>query len=86
MYQRVTKSYLPSYLCDSSDGSDSSNSSDRSDSSDSRDGCDRIDQKTHKKLFLSKERKKFTKKVFHKKCFNQHLSFTKLNSEKKHFF
>ena len=42
----VTKSYLPTYLCDSSDGSDSRESSDRSDSSDSSDSCDRSDQKT----------------------------------------
>ena len=46
----VTKSYLPSYLCASSDGSDSSASNNISDSSDS---CDSIDQKMflYKKLF-----------------------------------
>ena len=31
----VTKTYLPSYLCDSRDGSDSSDSSDSNDSCDS---------------------------------------------------
>ena len=36
-YQILIKTYLPSYLCDSTDGSDSSNSSDISDNSDSSD-------------------------------------------------
>ena len=36
-YQKVTKTYLPSYLCDSSDGSDISDTSDSCDSSDSSD-------------------------------------------------
>ena len=48
MYQIVTKSYLPSYSCASSDGSDSSDSSDSSESSES---CDSIDPKT---LFTKK--------------------------------
>ena len=34
-YQIITKSYLPTYLCDSNDSSDSSDISDGSDSSDS---------------------------------------------------
>ena len=41
----VTKTYLPSNLCDSSDSSDSIGSCDSSDSSDSSDSCDSIDQK-----------------------------------------
>ena len=45
-YQIVTKTYLPSNQCDSSDGSDSSNSSDSSCSSDSGDSSDSSDQKT----------------------------------------
>ena len=39
----VTKTYLPSYLCDSSGGSDSNDSSDSSDRSDSSDSSDTID-------------------------------------------
>ena len=49
----VANTYLPSYLCDSSDGSDSGDSSD---SSDSNDGFDSSDQQTL-----------FTKTIFHKK-------------------
>ena len=41
----VTKTYLPSNLCDSSEGSDSSESCDSSDSSDSSDSGDSCDQK-----------------------------------------
>ena len=44
VYQIVTKSYKPSYLCDISDGTDSSDSSDSSDISDSNDSCDSSDQ------------------------------------------
>ena len=56
-YQMVTWTYLPVYLCDSSDScdscdsydsfdsSDSSDSSDRSDSSDSSDKCENSDKK-----------------------------------------
>ena len=53
----VTKSYLPSYLCDSSDGSDINHSSD---SSDSRDSCDSSDQQTL-----------VTKTIVHANCFCQ---------------
>ena len=58
-YQLVTKTYLPSNLCDSSDSSNSSDSSDSSnscdssdssESSDSSDSCDSSDQK----LFFTK--------------------------------
>ena len=53
----VTKTYLPSNLCDSSDSSDSydsSESSDKSDNSDSRDSTDRSNQKTFsQKTFFS---------------------------------
>ena len=45
-YQMVTKTYLPTYLWDSSDSSDSCDSCDRcdiSDSSDSSDSCDSSD-------------------------------------------
>ena len=56
----VTKTYLPSNLCDSSDGSDSSDrrdrsnisdSSDRRDSSDSRDRNDISDKKDFFKFY-----------------------------------
>ena len=40
VYQMLIKSYLPSYLCDSSDSSDSGDSSDISDSGDSGDNSD----------------------------------------------
>ena len=63
MYQMVTKTYLPSYLCDSSDVSDRSDSSDSSDSSNSGDSSD------HKTLF--------TKTIFHKKTFLPNNLFTK---------
>ena len=43
VYQMVTQSYIPSYLCDSRDGSDSSDSSDTSDTSDISDSCDSSD-------------------------------------------
>ena len=54
-YKIVTKTYLPSYLCDSSDGSDISDISDSSDSSDSSDT-----KKTffHKQLFSHKNKTK----------------------------
>ena len=42
-YWTVTKTYLPSYICDSSAGSDTSDSSDSNDSSDSSDSSDSID-------------------------------------------
>ena len=40
----LTKTYLCSYLCDSSDNSDSSDSSDSNDISDICDSCDSSDQ------------------------------------------
>ena len=57
----LTKTYLPSSLCDINDGSDSSDSSDKKDSGDSSDSsgssgtsdsCDSSDQKTF--FFLPK--------------------------------
>ena len=45
-YQMATKTYLPSNLCDSSDGSDNSDSCDGSDNSYSCDSSDSSDQKT----------------------------------------
>ena len=56
----VTKTYLPSYPCDSSDGSDSIDSSDSSDSSDSGDISDSSDKKT----FFS-QKKNVIHKLFH---------------------
>ena len=44
----VTKTYLPSYLCDSSDSSDSSDTCDSSDSRDSSDGSDSSDSSDSK--------------------------------------
>ena len=49
-YQMVTKTYLPSNLCDSSDSSDSSGSCDSSDSSDSSDTSERSDTFATKKM------------------------------------
>ena len=49
----VTKTYLPSHLCDSSDSSDSSDTCDISDSSDSSDGSDSRDSSDRKKNFLN---------------------------------
>ena len=59
------KTYLPTYLCDSSyssDSSDSSDSSHRSDSSESSDSSDGSDSSNQKKTF-------FTKKLFSQKKF-----------------
>ena len=42
-YQKVIKTYLPTYLWDSSDSSDSRDSHDSSDSSDSSDSIDSSD-------------------------------------------
>ena len=64
----VTKTYLPSFLCDSSDGSDSSDTSDRSDSCDSKDSSD------HKKFLSPKnfcdQKTLVTKKLKKYKCQN----------------
>ena len=84
----VTKTYLPSKLCDSSsDGSESSDSSDRSDSSDSSNSSDRSnssdstdssDSSDQKKLFLQKKTlflaKKNTFFLVHQKKFHQKLT------------
>ena len=43
----LTKTYLPSNLCDSSDSSDSNDSSDSCDSSDRSDSSDSSEQKGH---------------------------------------
>ena len=53
-YQKVIKTYLPTYLWDSSDSSDSSDSCDSSDSSDSSDSCDSCDSsdRSDQKTFL----------------------------------
>ena len=53
-YQIVTKTYLPSNLCDSSDGSDSSNRSDSCDSSDTSDISDSSDSSDQKKICQKK--------------------------------
>ena len=51
----VTKTYLTSNLCDSSDISDNSDSSDSCDSCDSSDSSDSSNQKLcHKKMFNPK--------------------------------
>ena len=44
-YKKVIKTYLPTYLWDSSDSSDSCDSYDSSDSRDGRDSSDSSDQK-----------------------------------------
>ena len=66
----VTKTYLPSYLCDSSDVSDSTDSNDRSDNSDSSDSSDSSDQNTfctEKKKLLLQTNKKIKNKTFFSK-------------------
>ena len=78
-YQMVTKTYLPSYLCDCSDINDSTDSSDRSDNidssdssdssdiSDSSDSSDSRDQNTSftgKNTFVTNKQKKSTKNPF----------------------
>ena len=58
----VTNTYLPSYLCDSSDGSDSSESSDNNDSCESSDQKNLFTKTTfHQKISLPKNF--FTKKI-----------------------
>ena len=78
----VTKSYLPSYLCDSRDGTDSSDSSDRSDSSDSSESCDRSDKITlvtktilHAKKTAFVKPNFLTKKLVHKKRVSPKIVF-----------
>ena len=73
-YWMVTKTYLPSFICDSSDGSDSSDSSDSSDNSDISDSSD---QKTfttknffHIKTIFSQFFFLHLKTFFHKKKSN----------------
>ena len=61
----VTKSYLPSYLCDSRDGTDSGDSSD---------GSDRSDKKTRQKT-ASVKTNFFTKKLVHNKMFSPKIVF-----------
>ena len=59
-YQMVTKTYLHSNLCDSSDSSyscdsiDSSYSRENSDSSDSSDSCDSCESSDQKTLYAKK--------------------------------
>ena len=52
-YQKVIKTYRPTYLWDCSDRSDSSDSSDSSESSYSSDSSDSSDPKTLFKIFFS---------------------------------
>ena len=47
----IPKTYLPSYLCDSSDSGDSSDSSDSNNSSDISDSSDRSDKKFSHNFF-----------------------------------
>ena len=49
-YQKVIKTYLPTYLWDSSDSSDSHDSSDSSDSSNSNDSSDSSDSIQEKNM------------------------------------
>ena len=53
-YQEVIKTYLPTYLWDSSDSCDSRDSSDSSDSSDSNDSSDSSDSSDHTTFFTKK--------------------------------
>ena len=62
----VTKSYIPSNLCDSSDSSDSCDSCDSSNSSDSSDTSDTSDSSGKKKLFFLLKKIFFTKTNFKK--------------------
>ena len=68
----VTKTCLPSNLCDNSDSSDSIESCDSSDSSDSSDSCDSSDQTNFvRKKFFTKNffflQKKIPENLFKKK-------------------
>ena len=71
----VTKTYLPSNLCDTSDSSDSIESCDSSDSSDSSYSCDSSDQK---KCVINKF---FTKKGFFLLKKSRKLILKKLNCD-----
>ena len=64
----VTKTYIPSNLCDSSDSSDSNDRSDSSDSTDSSDSSDSSDRKKEKTIFHKK-------KISH--CFHQQKFYLK---------
>ena len=46
----VTKTYIPAYLCDTSDSRDNSDSSDSSESCDSSDSIEKSMQPLHKKF------------------------------------
>ena len=54
-YKMVTKTYIPSNLCDSSDSSDSFDSSDCSDSSDSSESSNSSDSSEQKKIVCPKK-------------------------------
>ena len=74
LYQIVTKTYLPTYLCNSSDSCDICGSSDSNDSSDSIDSSGSSYQYTfffHQKTYFPK------KFLFHKKKFQQKNSTKK---------
>ena len=70
----ITKTYLPSYLCDGSYGSNSNDSSDSSDSNDSSDSSDK------KYFFINKI--DYTKKWQKKTNFSREYFFTKFISIK----
>ena len=80
-YSFFQTKFLPSYLCDTSDGSDSC------DSSESIDSTGSIDRKTwfSQNFFLTK---KFTKKLVTRKSFLQTKNFTKkrIKKNKKFFY
>ena len=82
----VNKTYLPSYLCDSSDGSDNndgSDSCDRNDISDSSDSSDSSDCSN------SSDSRNFTKPHFRKKnffCLPQKTFIKKKISQKKNIY
>ena len=84
----VTKTYLPSYLCDSSDGSDSSDRNGCSNSSDSSDSFDSSDSSDISNSSDSSDRnnkakfrhKKVTHKKYHtRKFFYKNTVLTKKN-------
>ena len=61
-YKLVTKTYIPSNLCDSSDSNDSSDSCYSSDSSDSSDNSDSNDQKISPNNFFHNKKTFFSSK------------------------
>ena len=79
-YEKVMKTYPPTYLWDSSDSSDSRFSSDSSDSSDRSDSSDSSDQRT---FFTQKITKNVFFYIFFKLLFTKKLKNSNCNETQK---